>query len=108
MAQNYKEAKEEQDILQEQLTKMELKLKAEISRNEKMKSAAKDLASVHEKMKHTFKPIESTLSCLSCLEYLAEPDPLTLVCGHSICKKVSVHYKLLISFASSLVFQHAQ
>ena len=25
------------------------------------------------------------MSCLSCLEYLK--DPLTLVCGHSICRK---------------------
>ena len=88
--QNYKEAKEESDILSEQLTKMELKLKAEISKNEKMKAAGRDIASVHEKLKHNFKPIESTLSCLSCLEYLSEPDPLTLVCGHSICKKVSL------------------
>lgn len=87
MGQNYKEAKEELDILQEQLIKMELKLKAEISKNDKYRSATKDIASVHEKMKHSFKPIESTLSCLSCLEYLSEPDPLTLVCGHSICKK---------------------
>lgn len=90
MNQNYKEAKEELDILQDQLIKMELKLKAEISKNEKLKAATKDIASVHERLKHTFKPIESTLSCLSCLEYLSEPDPLTLVCGHSICKKVSI------------------
>ena len=29
--------------------------------------------------------LDSTLSCLSCLEFLV--DPLTLICGHSICKK---------------------
>ena len=29
--------------------------------------------------------LDSTLSCLSCLEYLK--DPLTLNCGHSICRK---------------------
>ena len=29
--------------------------------------------------------LDSTLSCLSCLEYLV--DPLTLNCGHSICRK---------------------
>ena len=29
--------------------------------------------------------LNSTLSCLSCLEYLKEP--LTLTCGHSICRK---------------------
>ena len=33
----------------------------------------------------SFESIESTLSCLSCLEYLT--DPLTLACGHSICRK---------------------
>jgi len=29
--------------------------------------------------------LDSTLSCLSCLEYLE--SPLTLHCGHSICNK---------------------
>ena len=29
--------------------------------------------------------LDSTLSCLSCLEYLK--DPQTLLCGHSICRK---------------------
>lgn len=45
------------------------------------------MKSMHEKMKVGMQPIESTLSCLSCLEYLAEPSPLTLICGHSICAK---------------------
>lgn len=29
--------------------------------------------------------MESALSCLSCTEYLK--DPMTLLCGHSICRK---------------------
>jgi len=41
------------------------------------------------KMKKSFESIDTTLSCLSCLEFLN--DPLTLVCGHSICLKVSVY-----------------
>ena len=36
-------------------------------------------------MMKSVESIEATLSCLSCLEYLK--DPLTLVCGHSICRK---------------------
>lgn len=36
-------------------------------------------------MKKSIESIDTTLSCLSCLEYLV--DPLTLVCGHSICMK---------------------
>ena len=46
--------------------------------------------SLHEKLKVNFQPIETTLSCLSCLDYLAEPNPQTLICGHSICRKVSL------------------
>jgi hypothetical protein len=29
--------------------------------------------------------LDSTLSCLSCLEFLKQPQ--TLLCGHSICRK---------------------
>lgn len=36
-------------------------------------------------MRKSIESIDATLSCLSCLEYLV--DPLTLVCGHSICMK---------------------
>ena len=54
-------------------------------------------------MKSTFTPIEQTLSCLSCLEFLKEPKPLTLVCGHSICKKCFSQHSDPKS-ADSLVF----
>lgn len=38
-----------------------------------------------QKLKKSHESINTTLSCLSCLEYLQEP--LTLICGHSICVK---------------------
>ena len=38
-----------------------------------------------ERNKKPASELEGTLSCLSCLEYLK--DPLTLICGHSICMK---------------------
>lgn len=41
-----------------------------------------------EKFNKTVKPIEAILSCLSCVEFLEDP-PVTLICGHSICKPVS-------------------
>ena len=50
-----------------------------------------DLSIITEKIKEIFllnelnlKPIENTLGCLSCLNLLH--NPLTLACGHSICK----------------------
>ena len=71
-----------------QLMRLELKLKAEQSKNDKLTEVAQGMVALHEKMKLGFQPIESTLSCLSCLEYLSEPNQHTLVCGHSICAKV--------------------
>jgi hypothetical protein len=50
-----------------------------------LKSIKKNLKMAIEKMHKSFESIETTLSCLSCLEPLI--DPLTLVCGHSICRK---------------------
>ena len=38
------------------------------------------------RLKKGWEPMETTLSCLRCLEYLSG-EPLTLVCGHSICRK---------------------
>jgi hypothetical protein len=37
------------------------------------------------KQQRATEELDSTLSCLSCLEYLK--DPQTLLCGHSICRK---------------------
>ena len=89
MKQEVKEIKESEEVLNQQLERAEQKLRVEQSKNDKLTGVTQGLQALHEKMKVGFQPIESTLSCLSCLEYLAEPNPHTLVCGHSICDKVS-------------------
>lgn len=38
-----------------------------------------------EKIKKPNDAIDSTLSCLSCLNYLTKDKAQTLICGHSIC-----------------------
>jgi len=43
------------------------------------------VATILERNSKNVADLDSTLSCLSCLEYLQEP--LTLLCGHSICRK---------------------
>ena len=53
---------------------------------EKLGLIKKGIVDAIAKMKKSVESIDTTLSCLSCLEYLV--DPLTLVCGHSICQKV--------------------
>lgn len=55
--------------------------------NDRLTKVTTGLQSIYEKMKVGMQPIEQTLSCLSCLEYLSEPNPHTLICGHSICNK---------------------
>ena len=97
MEQEVKEIRESEEILNQQLEKAESRLKSEQSKNDKLTGVTQGLQSLHEKMKVGFQPIESTLSCLSCLEYLAEPNPHTLVCGHSICNKVSYQKSFCIA-----------
>ena len=53
---------------------------------DKLIATKKGILDALVKMKKSADSIETTLSCLSCLEYLT--DPLTLACGHSICRKV--------------------
>lgn len=48
-----------------------------------------------EKVRSNFETVEQTLSCLSCLEFLSD-KALTLICGHSICQKVSFNSHHLI------------
>ena len=48
-------------------------------------SLRRKLEGILTKNKKDVEELDSTLSCLSCLEYLKEP--LVLVCGHSICTK---------------------
>lgn len=44
-----------------------------------------EVKKIVDKTKSNSEALNGTLSCLSCLEYLK--DPLTLNCGHSICRK---------------------
>ena len=52
-----------------------------------LESLKKKIATHVTKLLKAFEPIESNLSCLSCLQFL--DHPLMLVCGHSICMNVS-------------------
>jgi len=52
---------------------------------QKLETLNKEILRLMEKTAKQTEDLESTLSCLSCLEYLS--DPLTLICGHSICRK---------------------
>ena len=74
----------------EQLKSKNNQLSSELVQNqkkaEKMQLIKKGINDAIAKMKRSFESIDTTLSCLSCLEYLK--DPLTLVCGHSICINV--------------------
>jgi len=65
----------------------EASLKEEKIKNDDLGTMKNGLNALAEKMNVMFEPIESTLSCLSCLEFLSAPNPCTLVCGHAICRK---------------------
>lgn len=52
--------------------------------NEELERIKKEIIRILQKNRKNVEVLDGTLSCLSCLEYLK--DPLTLVCGHSICK----------------------
>ena len=65
------------------LTQNELRDKADLLQKEV--GIRERVAKILERNTKQTADLESTLSCLSCLEYLK--DPLTLICGHSICRK---------------------
>ena len=69
-----------------QLASIKQETEQHMKNAEKMNQIKKGILDAIAKMKKSFESIDTTLSCLSCLEYLQ--DPLTLVCGHSICLKV--------------------
>lgn len=52
--------------------------------NEDLERIKKEIIRILQKNRKNVETLDGTLSCLSCLEYLK--DPLTLVCGHSICR----------------------
>ena len=73
----------------DQLIRVNNKLEEKVSFMEKQHSdfnTFKDtIVITTKKIIKNYEPIESNLSCLSCLEFLE--DPLMLICGHSICLK---------------------
>ena len=95
-----RESKEE---IREQLAKTEKALEQSQAKSLKLTKAAKLIGSLYEELKSGFQPIESTFTCLSCLEYLSAPKPHTLICGHSICRKVSSNtIKSLTNYSTRL------
>jgi queuine/archaeosine tRNA-ribosyltransferase len=63
-------------------------LKMEKKKNDTLFTQVQGMKSGIEKLATAMKPLEQTLSCLSCVKFMSEV-PMTLVCGHSICKTVS-------------------
>lgn len=57
---------------------------------EKLQDRMKTIENEFQRMKDAWSQMEQTMSCLSCLEYLGKDNPWTLLCGHSICNKVSL------------------
>lgn len=72
-----KSQSERADKLASNLTKEKLD-------NDNLSAKVKALLSIFEKFVMQMKPVESVLSCLSCVTFIEEP-PMTLTCGHSIC-----------------------
>ena len=79
------------------MNKLNQQLKEEMTLNkinaQKLASIQKLLGETLASLKPHTEAVTSTLSCLSCLQYLKcgpgsnMPMPLTLLCGHSICSK---------------------
>jgi len=72
--------------MRDKLQKSEVRLKEETEQRHELQQVKERVTSLNEKLKVNFGPIESTLSCLSCLSFLSEPNPCTLICGHAICR----------------------
>ena len=66
----------------EKAEKLNIELQSKLQASEQVK---KEIKRHLDKNGKNVEALDSTLSCLSCLEYLK--DPLTLNCGHSICNK---------------------
>lgn len=84
--QEVKEIQAQEQLNAQKIAKLEASLKKQQKVTDDLTEVTKGMEQAYERMKQAFAPIESTLSCLSCLNYLSEPKPLTLVCGHSICR----------------------
>ena len=67
------------------MSKTEAELRESLEQITKDNQIKKKIQAILAKNQKNTDDLNSTLSCLSCLEYLREP--LTLTCGHSICRK---------------------
>ena len=85
----FDDLKKEVKLKLDRVTLLETTLKKEQARNDDLNRFRDVISSVLDRMKKPTESIESTLSCLSCLNFLGEPKPMTLKCGHSICALVS-------------------
>mmetsp|Transcript_32132 Transcript_32132/g.28478 ORF Transcript_32132/g.28478 Transcript_32132/m.28478 type:complete len:143 (-) Transcript_32132:46-474(-) len=79
------ELKKEKDSLGRIKNKLEEKISIFEKQMSDFNTFKDTLIVTAKKMLKHFEPVESNLSCLSCLEFLE--DPLMLICGHSICLK---------------------
>ena len=84
-----KQLKHEFTTQSQQIQSLEKQLSNEKKANDKLTNKCNGIESVFDKMKQGWMQMEQTLSCLSCLEFLGKDNPWTLICGHSICNKVS-------------------
>ena len=70
--------------IKEKYRKLEEEMHSVTKRLGEEEMLRKRIESILDRNKKDVEDLDSTLSCLSCLEYLQEP--LTLICGHSICR----------------------
>lgn len=70
--------------MQEKLAQTQGELQESLDQITKDNQVKKKIQQIIAKNKKNADDLNSTLSCLSCLEFLKEP--LTLTCGHSICR----------------------
>ena len=82
------------EAVADELEKVKVNLRDEQIKKDKLAEITKGVIALHQKINVVLEPIVTTYSCLSCLDYLSQPEPLTLLCGHSICRNVS---EILIS-----------
>ena len=76
--------------MKKRVKQLEAELNEFASVKQELSSLKNKVAAQVTKLLKAFEPIESHLSCLSCLQFL--DHPLMLVCGHSICMNVSCAY----------------
>ena len=81
--------REQREIMRDRMTQTEKSLKWNKTNLHGLTKLKDKIIALHDQLQGSFSPIESTMSCISCLELLSKPDPRTLLCGHAICIDVS-------------------